>query len=60
MNEGRITRKRGGNARRIVMEFGRYPKENKDALFPLGRREAGDGRDGAVGCFERKRDESVI
>jgi hypothetical protein len=41
-NEGRITRKRGGNARGgTVMEFGRYPEENKDAsrLFRLN----GDG-----------------
>jgi len=31
-NEGRITRKRGGNARGgTVMEFGRYPEKNKDS-----------------------------
>jgi len=37
-NEGRITRKRRGNARGgTVMEFGRYPEENKDVarLFRL-------------------------
>lgn len=51
-NEG----ERGGNAPRIVMEFGRYPKENKDALsLPA----AGGGRRPARCCYRLFRERAV-